>query len=556
MEFGSLYPEPYQITALLNEGGNKFGPPARSPGVEWTLGFGDFVFADFRNTGRPDFLAVRDQSQDPYLFFAPNTGAGRFGTPTMKAVAGAQGVIGVGDFNRDGKPDFVAVALGCGSSQCTVRLSVFLGNGDGTFTPGASTSYGASGVNPAKLVYPGDFNRDGKLDLLVWHYGNSVPLQSDTLYEFLGNGDGTFGPPRVLFSELGPFTLADVNRDGWPDIIATKHPMADYPRDTTPEFYIYLGHADGSFSLAHTYAPYAGVTMPPISSMGPRAGGNVPVVGDFNGDGNVDIAAFQRTKSYPPVAYAQLLLGNGDGSFSSTYNVNEFRNWWAPQFVADLNGDGRSEFVDLTSFNSSFHVVPMTHAPALQLRLVSDPVIGSTGHARVSLNMAQSSATTVPLSASDPAITLPGSVTIAAGTVGQAFTFTIGPGFDPHRVFSLQAQLGTETAVAYGTQADGSIPVGFVLTVGYSPWNVRPSETTGDYTPKLTSIGGYATTIQLECLGLPAEAACIFGSDSITLPAGTYTGTSLVISTGSGTPPGSYNITVRATDTKSHSFGY
>ena len=85
-------------------------------------------------------------------------------------------VPAIGDFNGDGIKD-VAVTDSAG-------ISILLGNGDGTFTVGAT--YKAS--NPLWVV-TADFNGDGKLDLAV--------AANYQLQVMLGNGDGTFKAPIV-----------------------------------------------------------------------------------------------------------------------------------------------------------------------------------------------------------------------------------------------------------------------------------------------------------------------------------------------------------------------
>ena len=171
----NLQTEPILITTLLNDGTGKFSAPIQSPiFAEPPDGLipGDFVLADFRNTGQLDVLAVALNFTSPFLVFAPGSGNGQFGAYTMTTPPGAMGPIAVGDFNGDGKLDFVAVSSVTNGTTTQQVLSVFLGQGDGTFQTGQSVTFQSDNRLAApSVVYVGDFNRDGNLDVLVWNYG-------------------------------------------------------------------------------------------------------------------------------------------------------------------------------------------------------------------------------------------------------------------------------------------------------------------------------------------------------------------------------------------------
>jgi hypothetical protein len=120
----------------------------------------------------------------------------------------------LGDFDGDGREDlFVNTATGNFSGG---RGSVLLGNGDGTFGPAKTFSsntpgwegYGVGAIQAQLPLAVSDLNGDGREDLVVWH---SV---------FLGNGDGTFTAAPGLAVDPSALAVGDLNGDGIPDISA------------------------------------------------------------------------------------------------------------------------------------------------------------------------------------------------------------------------------------------------------------------------------------------------------------------------------------------------
>ncbi|PYU61893.1 MAG: hypothetical protein DMG55_05970, partial [Acidobacteria bacterium] len=179
------------------------------------------------------------------------------------------------------------------------------------------------------------------------------------------------------------------------------------------------------------------------------------MVGDFNGDGIPDVAVYTTagTNVFNTLGYAGVplstqvfvLAGNGDGTFSVPTLSQGLGGLLVPQSAADLNGDGRTDLLEMDAYTSSFTYLTATNGATFSVGLVSDPVIGTTGKLRIILTYASASGTTLQLSASDPNIVIPASVTIPAGTVSQDITFQIGSGFNSSHVFSLTATLGTES---------------------------------------------------------------------------------------------------------------
>jgi len=93
------------------------------------------------------------------------------------------------------------------------QLQILLGNGNGTFTAGASYSVIP---NPGG-IFAADFNGDDKLDLMF--LAGSGPY---TMVVMLGNGDGTFGTGTVYPTNnagpIGGAAITDLNADGKLDV--------------------------------------------------------------------------------------------------------------------------------------------------------------------------------------------------------------------------------------------------------------------------------------------------------------------------------------------------
>lgn len=229
-------------------------------------------------------------------------------TLNLNVAGNPRGVTG-GDFNGDGKADF-AVSSPNGNS-----ITVFLGDGAGAFTaaPGGAVTVG---TNPEALI-AADFNRDGKLDLATANTGsNDVSI-------LLGLGNGTFGPlPALTYAVAtlpAAITSADFNGDGYPDLATTSYSGAAVN--------VLLGNGFGGFNQA------------PGSPMGGRFGGKSIAVGDFNGDGKLDLANGRD-------AGVDILLGDGKGSFTATgaSPLTAFSGaFWVS--VTDLNADGKEDLV-------------------------------------------------------------------------------------------------------------------------------------------------------------------------------------------------------------------
>ena len=305
-----IYPGGGSLTRLVSNGDGTFQAP---PHIFTGSGF---VTADVNNDGLTDTLWIANDgfgtlSSDDLGNLKTGLGRGN-GTFTISnsIAAPLNGIVIPGDINGDGKVDVVALLPGnearAGSPAVATQLFSYLGNGDGTFQPKASrVNLPAYGATNAVL---GDFNGDGKLDVVFGYFG-PVSITSGLVF-VPGNGDGTFGTP-VPFSQTNSPTpgeslfAADLSNDGKLDLIWNGS--------------VYLGNGDGTFRQ---------IPLGIASPAQPQA------LGDLNGDGKLDI-----------VAGSNVYAGNGDGSFQTTTPFFTYSGGNVPVFIGDVNGDGNPDLL-------------------------------------------------------------------------------------------------------------------------------------------------------------------------------------------------------------------
>jgi hypothetical protein len=197
-------------------------------------------------------------------------------------------------------------------------INLSLGNGDGTFKPANSTNVAAPSL--LQLV-TGDFNDDGKLDAVALEETGS--RYNAQLY--LGNGDGTLTESGYAESSgdyrTNYVAVADFNRDGFLDLYVTGDDLG------SQWFSIFLGDGRGNFTQSFNY------TVAQVAGYGAAA------IGDFNGDGIIDLAV----PNVDNFGY-EVFLGNGDGSFRNPISTGSAETPFP--VAADMNGDGILDLVD------------------------------------------------------------------------------------------------------------------------------------------------------------------------------------------------------------------
>jgi hypothetical protein len=305
------------VSILYGMGNGQFEPPVLivlSKSGEIVFGLlHDFVAADVNGDGWVD-LALPSVSGKIYLL--RNQGGRQFAPKEIVEVAFGAHDAKVGDFNGDGLPDLAT------ANKVSTSVSVLLNAGGGQFP--AHGDFPTSSTGPRTIAI-GDFNEDGKVDVVV------AQRKSDpgTVTVLFGNGTGLLGPPvQILTGVSGsPRTVhaADFDGDGHLDLVVSHFKQDDR----------------GAKNLAFLKGNGQGQFGPPVLfPTGITSRGNT--VGDFNGDGILDVAV-----ANPNPPSASLLLGSGPGPGFTFLPAPDVPAPFPLMDIAsgDVDGDGRLDFV-------------------------------------------------------------------------------------------------------------------------------------------------------------------------------------------------------------------
>ncbi|HEX8766516.1 MAG TPA: CRTAC1 family protein [Candidatus Acidoferrum sp.] len=348
-----------------------FGGETTKKYIIETTGTGVAIL-DYDNDGWPDIFIVNGTKLEgfpngkaPTSHLYHNNHDGTFTDVTEKAglvrSGWGQGVC-VGDYDNDGYDDLFVTYYG--------ENVLYHNNGNGTFTDvGEKAGVAGNGKNWSTGCAFVDYDRDGKLDLIVANYvaydsatafapgdqpscmwkgvpvmcgPRGLPWGKNILYH--NRGDGTFEDvtkKAKIDQTNGHYAFSvstlDYDDDGWPDIFVAC--------DSTASI-LYHNNRDGTFT------DVAVISGAAFNDDGREQAGMGSTVGDYDGDGRLDI--FKTNFSDDT---STLLHNNGDGTFDDKtfpagFGLNTQYLGWGTMFV-DVDNDG---WPDLLLVNG--HVYP------------------------------------------------------------------------------------------------------------------------------------------------------------------------------------------------------
>lgn len=319
------------------------------------LASGSSTVEDFNGDNKADLVLANAGNSNISIF--TGDGTGKFG-PTNYTLSNTNPLaITVGDFNNDNKPDVATANRG---------VSVLLNDGMGGL--GLPTHY-TTPINPNTIVNA-DFNNDGKLDLLTLNFNNG---NGDANFSaFLGTMQGSFGTAinsTVLSCSNGrSMTVFNYDGDSFPDVAVGCPAGVTIMQGIGNGAFFRALVITGGFTRGVTSGDFNGDGKIDIAASGSWTGGEGITTllsngngtfeqgqtyfagnslggltkGDFNGDDKLDIAVVDNVTISTANCFVNVLLGNGEGGFSSPIRYQVGRGA-TTILTSDFNGDNHQD---------------------------------------------------------------------------------------------------------------------------------------------------------------------------------------------------------------------
>jgi hypothetical protein len=340
---------------------------------EYGAGVYPFAIAisDLDDDGKIDIVTANSVSNNiTILKNTSTTGTVSFNTKTDYITGTDPKRIAIGDLDGDGKPDIVVTNFNAGNAS---TISVFKNTSNGgsiSFAEKVDYSTGNGSIDVAIA----DLNGDGRPDLIV-SSGNSGFF---SFFKNISSSAGTISfaakQDYTLHSHPDNITIADIDRDGKPDLITSNFSdntisifrnnstggylffdeKIDYPAGSNPSF-ITTGDMDGDGKIDIILSNYSSGSISFFRNLGVRAlvsfapkqdlltGVSNIAIADLDGDGKPDIFAGRGLNGKASILQ-NTYSGTGGFSFAPgvDFVASEYDTYVS---VGDLDGDGKPELL-------------------------------------------------------------------------------------------------------------------------------------------------------------------------------------------------------------------
>jgi formylglycine-generating enzyme required for sulfatase activity len=295
---------------------------------------------DFNNDGREDVLARNDDGTLNLL-----VAQGAFDLRDSTAQAGLTGVTPalVADFNNDGVTDIL------GTNTQRTEATLYLNNGQGTFTKQVLTGLLTGDLAGYRQVSYADIDADGDLDLVF-----NINATSGGGIAAVLNQSNISQTAAPLFSgktylikttwKNPSFSITDANGDGKPDILALETNSASISESYTPRpvrLYMNSGNSTADYANPTGAKILAGFTEKTDSGITLGCESGPFFSWDMDNDGDLDL--INGAKDWPRAgAIPRVYINDGTGKYAqkdSPIIQDRFYHWGATTFDADLDGD-------------------------------------------------------------------------------------------------------------------------------------------------------------------------------------------------------------------------
>ncbi len=511
------------IVAGINDGKGNFTYSTLLTGAALkvkNLQYAEPFAVDFNGDGRADLVLFGSTG----LYLSLSNGDGTYTAPAAMSLPGdlhcEVSTVDAGDINGDGFADIVASYPGDAScypysGNTPAGFFVLLGNGKGSFT-GSFTTFGLTPY----LIKLADLNGDGKLDVVLSDENNTNDFYY--LYAIPGNGDGTFNTGASQYvlenSLVSSIIPGDFDGDGKTDLVVGVVTQVDgdgYVVYDTTGTYAFKGNGDFTFQLPVQYT----------SGLFPVAGS----FGDFNGDGRPDLAlVLESYTAYTDIlsGNAATLINLGGGAFTdgpAMFTAPQY-GYGGNVFTADFNGDGAVDALFSPQIHLFYDAVPLSELylnnGGVQLALTT-----SAATVMQDSNVTLTATLTATVSSEKPTGTVTfydngtslGAVAVSGGAASLTFS-TLPVGTDAITAsYSGDSNFNaakTSTAVNVAVTA---LAPSFTLGAPTSSTLTVVRGQSGVMTFTISSNATFSGNVTFTCTGAPTESSCTISPASMTL---------------------------------------